>query len=92
MKTQERRSGKRARLNHSVMMGIDGRIVRLAEILDAGEQGLRVRVTGQTGLQVGHEVEISSLSAYKRIDASRLLCRIAWQDIDNFEVGLKYLQ
>ncbi len=92
MHSQERRSCKRARLNHPVMMGIDGRIVRLAEILDAGERGLRVRVTGQSGLQVGHEVEIFSLSAYKRLDASKLQCSIAWQDSDNFEVGLQYLQ
>ncbi len=73
-------------------MGVDGRIVRLAEILDAGERGLRVRVTGQSGLQVGHEVEIFSLSAYKRTGASKLQCSIAWQDNDNFEIGLRYLQ
>ncbi len=92
MHSQERRSCKRARLNHPVMMGIDGRIMRLAEILDAGKKGLRVRVTGQSGLQVGHEVEIFSLSAYKRLDASRFRCSIAWQDSDNFEVGLQYIQ
>ena len=90
--SQERRSGKRAQLNHPVMMGIEGRTMRLAEIIDAGQKGLRVRVTGQSGLQVGREVEIFSLSAYKRLDASRLQCCIAWQDRDNFEVGLQYLQ
>ena len=92
MHSRERRSCKRARLNHPVMMGIDGRVMRLAEILDAGERGLRVRVTGQSGLRVGREVEISSLSSYKRLDAFRLQCSIAWQDMDNFEVGLQYIQ
>ena len=92
MNSQERRFSNRVRLNHPIMIRIDGDVVQPAEILDAGDLGLRVRVTGQTSLQVGHEVEIASLSSYKRTHASRLKCCIAWQDMDNSEVGLKYLQ
>jgi hypothetical protein len=57
----------------------------------SAQKGMRVRVISQTGLQVGHEVDISSRSAYKQLDASRLQCRVAWQDSDNFEVGLTYI-
>jgi hypothetical protein len=74
------------------MMGSDNNNRHLAEILDAGAKGMRVRVLGQADLEVGHEVEISSLSAHRRIDASRLQCSVAWRNPDNFEVGLKYLQ
>jgi len=92
MNAEERRDCRRCALHHPVMMGRNNNNKHLAEILDVGAKGMRVRVIGQLGLQVGHEVEISSLSAYKRLDASRLQCRVAWQDLDNFEVGLKYLQ
>ncbi len=79
-------------MHHPVMMGSDKKNIHLAEILDAGVKGMRVRVTNQTGFQVGREVEVSSLPLHNRAGGITLHCQVAWEDAENFEVGLKYLQ
>jgi len=92
MISNERRDCKRFTLNHPVMMGTGSDSGHLAEILDAGVQGMRVRMTNQSGFQVGQEVDIACLSQQDQIDALTLRCRVAWEDVENLEVGLKYLQ
>jgi len=93
MLSAERRQCKRFRLNHPIMMGTNKTEPRLAEIIDAGTRGLRIRVTNQEGLRVGREVDLSCLGlARKGRRDLRLRCRVAWEDPENFEVGLDYIQ
>ena len=92
MVANERRENKRFTLNHPVMMGTADDSNHLAEILDAGVQGMRVRLTNQAGLQVGHEIVIACLPGQGQVDGLSLRCRVAWEDAENLEVVLKYLQ
>lgn len=92
MVANERRESKRFTLNHPVMMGTGGDNRHLAEILDAGVQGMRVRLTNQADVQVGHEIDIACLPQEGRFDGLSLRCRVAWENTENLEVGLKYLQ
>ena len=92
MHSRERRACRRFTLNHPVLMGTSGDIGHLAEILDAGVEGMRVRMTNQSGFQVGHEVDIACLSRKNHADTVNLRCRVAWEDTENLEVGLTYLQ
>ncbi len=92
MNSRERRSCRRFTLNHPVLMGTGGDRGHLAEILDAGAEGMRVRMTNQSGFQVGHEVDIACLSRQSPADTVNLRCRVAWEDAENLEVGLTYLQ
>ena len=92
MNSRERRACRRFTLNHPVLMGTGGDGGHLAEILDAGVEGMRVRMTNQSGFQVGHQVDITCLSRQDQADTVNLRCRVAWEDAENFEVGLTYLQ
>ena len=92
MISNERRGCKRFTLNHPIMLGTgNGSSEHLAEILDAGVKGMRVRLTNQTGFQVGQEMDIVCFPQ-RDVSPLTLRCRVAWEDADNLEVGLKYLQ
>ncbi|MCF6186347.1 MAG: PilZ domain-containing protein [Desulfobulbaceae bacterium] len=92
MQSRERRACLRFTLNHPVLMGTGEDWGHLAEIIDAGVEGMRVRMTNQSGFQVGHEVDIACLSRQDQADTVNLRCRVAWEDAENLEVGLTYLQ
>lgn len=92
MQSRERRTCRRYTLNHPVVMGTGEDGEHLAEILDAGTKGMRVRMTNQSGFEVGNEIDISCLSRRHQDDTLKLHCRVAWEDSENLEVGLIYLQ
>lgn len=92
MNVQERRVCRRFTLNHPVMIQAGKEAVHLAEILDAGIDGLRIRLTDQSGFKVGHDVDIACLPSTKHSGAFKHRCQVAWEDSENLEVGLKYLQ
>lgn len=92
MITRERRGCKRFTLNHPVMMGTGASKDHLAEILDAGVLGMRVRITNQAGFEVGHVVDVSCLPLKNMKDTTNLRCRVAWEDAENMEMGLTYMQ
>ena len=91
MDIRERRECKRFTLNHPVTMGTNESDGHLAEIVDAGLQGMRVRMTNQSGFQVGHEVDVSCMPRQSKSATLKIRCRVAWEDAENMEVGLSYL-
>ena len=74
------------------MMGTTSGDRHLAEIIDAGTRGLRVRVTNQQGLSVGREVQLNCMRLRDPRQGVNLRCRVAWEDAENHEVGLDYIQ
>ncbi len=91
MDNRERRECKRFTLNHPVTIGTSESNGHLAEIVDAGVQGMRVRMTNQSGFRVGHDVDVSCTPQQDQAETIKLRCRVAWEDAENLEVGLSYL-
>ncbi|BCO10851.1 hypothetical protein GF1_32270 [Desulfolithobacter dissulfuricans] len=100
MSAQDRRSSYRYQLYYPINM----RVARssseddwhLAEILDAGRNGVRLLVTGGESLPVGSELEFASLPSPREENGrgrrSEFRCRVVWEDSENHLVGLTYIQ
>jgi len=74
----------------------DGR-AHLAQVLDAGTDGIRLLLAGANPLQVGSELNLSCSPARDSEDGREwrpvhFRCKVAWQDLDNNQVGLTYIQ
>jgi hypothetical protein len=96
----ERRNAGRYELNYPLLLtekaGLaDG--AYLAQILDAGTDGMRLLLAGAKPLQVGSELSLSCSPARDNEDGRdwqpvHLRCRVAWQDLDKNQLGLSYIQ
>ncbi len=69
----------------------------LAQILDAGTDGMRLLLAGANPLQVGSELNLACSPARDNEDDQgwqpvHLRCKVAWQDLDNNQIGLAYIQ
>ncbi|NOQ45937.1 MAG: hypothetical protein GQ559_04580 [Desulfobulbaceae bacterium] len=100
MNTRERRSCHRYPLNYPVLLNTSYKEGdaegHLAEIIDAGVNGMRLLVTTSNALQVGRELIVFCLPAEERTGSTwraiELRCRVVWKNGDNHEVGLHYIQ
>ena len=100
MLSGERRDTKRYELNYPVLLSEGtaptGR-AHLAQILDAGIDGIRLLLAGANPLQVGSELHLSCSPAR---DAEKgqgwhpvhFRCKVAWQDLEKSQIGLVYIQ
>ena len=100
MLSSERRRVNRYEINYPILLtensGNTDR-AHLAQVLDAGTDGMRLLLAGANQLQVGSELNLSCSPARDRNDEQQwrpvhLRCRVAWQDLDNNQVGLTYIQ
>jgi len=101
MKGRERRGCQRYPLHYPVLLRIGGESgtggeQHLAEVLDAGVNGMRLQLTNHDLLRAGREVTIFCQPARRRqADENwtvfELRCRVVWEDIENREVGLYYI-
>ncbi len=101
MNERERRGCQRYPLHYPILLEVSGEDgtggeQHLAEILDAGVGGMRLQVTNQQLLRAGREVTIFCQPARRRrADENwtifELRCRVVWEDVENREVGLHYI-
>jgi len=91
MNNTDRRETKRSSLYHPVMLNRNSRERCLAKILDAGHKGLRVRVGSPADITVGDKVEVTSAMLHKSGNDTRLNCRVVWENRNQEELGLEYL-
>ena len=71
--------------------------VHLAQVLDAGIDGMRLLLAGSNPLQIGSELNLSCSPADDNTNGQglqpvHLRCKVAWQDLDNNQIGLTYIQ
>ena len=71
--------------------------VHLAQVLDAGKDGMRLLLAGSNPLQIGSELNLSCSPAPdckkgQGLHPVRFRCKVAWQDLDNNQIGLTYIQ
>jgi len=100
MFSSERRNTNRYELNYPILL-TEGTIptgrAHLAQVLDAGTDGMRLLLAGSNPLQVGSELNLSCSPARDSDDVQgwhpvHLRCKVAWQDLENNQVGLAYIQ
>ncbi len=72
--------------------------IHLAQVLDAGKDGIRLLLAGSNPLlQIGSELNLSCSPARdtektKESQPVRFRCKVAWQDLENNQIGLTYIQ
>ena len=100
MLSSERRNTNRYELNNPILF-IEGTLptgrAHLAQVLDAGTDGMRLLLAGANPMQIGSELNLSCSPARDSEDDQgwrpvHLRCKVAWQDLDNNQVGLTYIQ
>jgi len=100
MLSRERRDTNRYELNYPILVAEDMTPVgkeQLAQILDAGTDGICLLVAAANPLQVGTELYLSCSPASDRKkgrpwEPVRVHCKVAWQDLDKNQIGLLYIQ
>jgi uncharacterized protein YdeI (YjbR/CyaY-like superfamily) len=101
MSTPERRHNRRYPLNHTIALSIDvdkkpATPYYLARILDAGVEGMRVEVTSSRDITVGRELQLSCrpVADHSQQDGANvaLRCQVVWNDLENSQIGLAYMQ
>ncbi len=100
MQTSERRDSGRYELNYPVLLSegtLDLDRAHLAQVLDAGADGMRLLMAGANPLQIGSELDLSCSPARdaeegKNWKPVQMRCRVAWQDLENNQIGLTYIQ
>jgi hypothetical protein len=100
MSASERRDVTRYELNYPILLteGVKtSERAYLAQVLDAGTDGIRLLLAGANPLQVGSELNLSCSPARESDDSHgwrpvRFRCKVAWQDLENNQIGLTYLQ
>ncbi len=99
MISSERRTASRFELNYPILLteGTEssGR-AHLAQVLDAGIDGIRLLLAGANPLQVGSELNLTCSPARDSQSKQEwrpvhLRCKVAWQDLDNNQIGLSYI-
>lgn len=102
MPSRERRNADRYTFNNNYPILITegatptGR-VHLAQVLDAGRDGMRLLLASPNPLQIGSELNLSCTPAREsekgeKLYPVRFRCKVAWQDLDNNQIGLTYIQ
>ena len=100
MLSSEQRNTNRHELNYAILF-TEGTLptgrAHLAQVLDAGTEGMRLLMAGANPLQVGSELKLSCSPARDSEDGQgwrpvHFRCKVAWQDLDNNQVGLTYIQ
>lgn len=102
MFSSERRNADRYKFNYNYPILLTegtsstGR-VHLAQVLDAGIDGMRLLLAGSNPLQIGCELNLSCSPARESKKGQRLYpvhfrCKVAWQDLENNQIGLTYIQ
>jgi hypothetical protein len=100
MHTSERRDSNRYELNYPILLSegtAESSRAHLAQILDAGSDGMRLLVAGANPLQIGSELDLACSPARDNEQGTnwrpvRLRCKVAWQDLENNQIGLTYVQ
>jgi hypothetical protein len=100
MQNPERRDTSRYELNYPILLSegtMDRNRAHLAQVLDAGSDGMRLLMAGVNPLRVGSELDLACSPARDAQDGRdwkpiRLRCRVAWQDLENNQIGLTYIQ
>jgi hypothetical protein len=100
MAINERRKTGRYELNYPILLTdgtATGGRVHLAQVLDAGTDGLRLLLAGADPLQVNSELNLACSPARDSGDDQgwhpvHLRCKVAWRDLENNQVGLAYIQ
>lgn len=99
----ERRTANRYKFNNNFPILLSeettptGRM-HLAQVLDAGKNGMRLLLTDSNPLlQIGSELNLSCSPGRDSEKAQGLepvlfRCKVAWQDLDNNQIGLSYIQ
>ena len=95
----ERRTKNRYQLNYPIILTegpADVGRAHLAQVLDAGADGMRLLLAGSNPLQIGSELNLSCSPAREREKEQwqpvKVRCRVAWQDLENNQIGLTYIQ
>ena len=102
MISSERRNADRYKFNYNYSILIrEGTTpterVHLAQVLDAGIDGMRLLLAGSNPLQIGSELNLSCRAARdneksQELPSVHFRCKVAWQDLDNNQIGLTYIQ
>lgn len=100
MPASERRNSNRYKLNYPILLTEGTATVEkghLAQVLDAGTDGMRLLLAGANPLQIGSELNLSCSPARDSEDDQgwqpvHLRCKVAWQDLENNQIGLTYIQ
>jgi len=100
MQNSERRDTYRYELNYPVLLSegtLDLDRAHLAQVLDAGSKGMRLLMAGANPLQIGTELELACSPARDADEGAswkpvHMRCRVAWQDLENNQIGLTYIQ
>ena len=96
----KRRNTNRYELNYPILVAEDATPAgneQLAQILDAGADGICLLVASANSLQVGTELHLSCSPARDRKkglpwEPVRVHCKVAWQDLEKRQIGLLYIQ
>ena len=88
MSDRERRSCRRYRLYYPIYLHTIGQPPHLAEIVDAGRKGVRIRLTNHYQLSLDQEI---ILQGAIHSNLQNLCCRVAWQNPEHLEVGVVYI-
>ncbi len=100
MLARERRDVNRYELNYPILLTegtTSSTRAHLAQVLDAGKDGIRLLLAGANPLQIGSELNLSCSPARDNTEGRnwrpvRFRCKVAWQDLENNQIGLTYLQ
>lgn len=99
MLSSERNNTNRYELNYPILV-TEGTLptgrAHLAQVLDAGTDGMRLLLASANPMKIGSELNLSCSPARDSNNQGglpvHLRCKVVWQDLDNNQIGLTFIQ